>query len=86
MSSVRQRPLIGCQLIAGWPLIVSNRLGENESISSLMAHYARGTHPLQPSTLNGLAYASNHLIPPSLPGATLTCDPQVRIAGQDAFK
>jgi hypothetical protein len=35
MSSVRQRRLIGCQLVAGWPLIVSNRLGENEPITSL---------------------------------------------------
>jgi hypothetical protein len=35
MSSVRQRCLFGCQLIAGWPLIVSNRLDENEPITSL---------------------------------------------------
>jgi hypothetical protein len=30
------RRLIGCQLVAGWPLIVSNRLGENEPITSLI--------------------------------------------------
>jgi hypothetical protein len=37
MSSVRQRRLFGCQLVAGWLLIVSNRLGENEPITSLRA-------------------------------------------------
>jgi hypothetical protein len=36
MSSVRRRRLIGCQLVAGWPLIVSNRLGEYEPITSLI--------------------------------------------------
>jgi hypothetical protein len=36
MSSVRQRCLFGCQLVAGWPLIVSNRLGENEPLTSLI--------------------------------------------------
>jgi hypothetical protein len=36
MSSVRQRRLLGCQLVAECPLIVSNRLGENEPITSLI--------------------------------------------------
>jgi hypothetical protein len=35
MSSVRQRRLIGFQLVARWSLIVSNWLGENKPITSL---------------------------------------------------
>jgi hypothetical protein len=54
MSSLRQRRLFGCQLVAGWPLIVSNRLGENEPITSLTVHqrihlvYACRTSEKQP--------------------------------------
>jgi hypothetical protein len=49
----------------------------------ISAHCARETSA---SAQIGLAYASNLLVPPFLPGVTITCDPQVRIPGQDAFK
>jgi hypothetical protein len=46
MSSVRQRRLIGCQLVAGWPLIVSNRFGKNEPITSLTPYGYRTSYVL----------------------------------------
>jgi hypothetical protein len=46
MSSLRQRRLFGCQLVAGWPLIVSQRLGENKPSTSLIYHTIIHTHTL----------------------------------------
>jgi hypothetical protein len=38
------------------------------------------------SSPDGLALATTQPVLPSLPGATVTCDPQVWISGQDDFK
>jgi hypothetical protein len=66
-----------------YPAVLQRRQMTWLARPGISAHCARGASS---PALNGLLYALTYLVPPSLSGATLTCDPQVRIPRHDAFK